>query len=181
MQPPRSLLDCSRPLVGRSARRSAVGAVLLFVMAALPGCTAGFTSSTVEDFGTFRIDVTNDLAPRVEVFLQVDPQEGGEAGSEISLGSAPVEGTTVFRVDLEDLSSPHRLRAALPRNQELLSETFVPRDLGGVLWILADNVLERGDSGPPPESDSEMSRRETGVVGRVHRRPTGARVIPPRR
>jgi len=150
---------------------------MLLLVGALPGCTAGFTSSTVEDFGTFRIDVTNDLAPRVDVHLQVDPREGGDAESETLLGNAPVEGTTVFRVDLENPSTPHRLRAALPRNQELLSETFVPGELAGVLWILDGNVLEQETSGAAPE----MDRNGTEMMGPIHRRPTGARLIPPKR
>ena len=142
----------------------------------LGGCATGFNSSTVEDFGAFRIDVTNDLAPRVEVYLQVDPEDGGGAASERLLGNAPVEGTTVFRVDLEDPSTPHRLRAALPRNRELVSDSFVPGELAGVSWVLADNTLSREERGGAAPEGGE---RDDGVSGSEHRRPTGARKIPP--
>lgn len=142
----------------------------------LGGCATGFTSSTVEDFGSFRIDVTNDLAPRVEVYLQVDPGSDGEAASEMLLGNAPVEGTTVFRVDLDDPSTTHRLRASLPRNRELLSESFVPGELAGVGWTLAENSLIREERG---EAAPETVEGDDGISGTEHRRPTGARKIPP--
>lgn len=149
----------------------------------LTGCAAGFASSTVEEFGSFRIEVTNDLAPRVQVYLQVDPApNGSEARSDTLLGGAPVEGTTVFRIDLEDRSLPHRLRAALPRNQEVLSETFLPDELAGVTWILTDNELTEGvgaeeEGGGDEDARSGQQTRESPVSD--HRRPTGARRIPP--
>lgn len=141
-------------------------------------CATGFTESDVDDFGSFRIDVTNDLAPRVEVYLQVDPESGGGGASETLLGNAPVEGTTVFRIDLENPAAPHRLRAALPRNAELLSEAFVPTELAGVRWVLADNVLNRVEG---REAESEREEAGEEAPGSEHRRPTGARLIPPGR
>lgn len=143
------------------------------------GCAAGFTSSTVEDFGSFRVDVTNDLAPRVEVYLQVDPGEGGGAASETLLGSAPVEGTTVFRIEVENPSTPHRLRAVFPRNREVFSESFVPAELQGIRWELADNALDREPRGPVAAGGDRMDGTPGGTVGPDHRRPTGARIIPP--
>lgn len=147
------------------------------------GCAAGFTSSTVEDFGSFRVDVTNDLAPRVEVYFQVDPEEGGGGAPETLLGNAPVEGTTVFRIEVENPSATHRLRAALPRNRELLSESFVPAELQGVRWDLAENALDREPRGAAGARAGARGDRADGTAGAAggpdHRRPTGARIIPP--
>lgn len=148
----------------------------LVISLGVAGCATGFTSSTVEDFGSFRIEVTNDLAPRVEVHLQVDPDNQGEAASERLLGNAPVEGTTVFRVDLTDPSTAHRLRASLPRNRQLLSESFVPGELAGVGWTLSDNALTREER---EEAVSGVEEGDDGISGSRHRRPTGARKIPP--
>ncbi|MFP3948387.1 MAG: hypothetical protein ACLFWG_06635 [Longimicrobiales bacterium] len=160
----------------RSFLRGSCFLVLVTSVILVGGCATGFSSSTVEDFGSFRIDVTNDLAPRVEVHLQVDPRSGGEAASESLLGSAPVEGTTVFRVDLEDPSASHRLRASLPRDRELFSESFVPGELAGVRWDLADNALAREERGRAAPEEAEGV---DGISGSEHRRPTGARKIPP--
>lgn len=155
--------------------------LLLGLAAGLGGCAAGFTSSSVEDFGSFRVEVTNDLAPRVQIYLQEGPSTDSEAASEELLGGAPVEGTTVFRLDLEDRSTTRRLRAALPRNREVLSETFVPGESMGVRWILADNQLTEATAGEG-QSDEEGSAsgdRTRESPASDHRRPTGARRIPP--
>lgn len=153
----------------------------LGLVAGLAACATGFTSSSVEDFGSFRVEVTNDLAPRVQIYLQRDPSNGSEAASERLLGGAPVEGTTVFRLDLDDRSTTLRLRAALPRNRELLSETFVAGESGGVRWVLAGNQLSESTSGAVEgngaESQSGEAMRESPASD--HRRPTGARRIPP--
>lgn len=143
-------------------------------------CAAGFTETDVRDFGSFQVEVTNDLAPRVQVYLQVDPGPDSGAASETLLGGAPVEGTTVYRIDLEDRSASHRLRAAMPRNRELLSEAFVPGELAGVRWTLGENELTRETEMDEQAGEgSGTGGSVTQSPGSVHRRPTGARRIPP--
>lgn len=157
-----------------------LGALLPAAALLFSGCATGFTGSSIEDFGTFRIDVTNDLAPRVEIFLVTE--EGGAAEG-VLLGSAPVEGTTTFRIDLDDPAAAYRLRAAMTRGRELLSDPFVPvevsPDATSIRWVLADNVLgalEAEGEGEMGEAESSSYTPPAGM-----RRPTGARLIPPSR
>lgn len=112
----------------------------LFLLAA---CGRGFNDGDLEDFGTFRIDVTNDRAPRVRIYLLPDD------GESVLLGDAPVEGTTTFRIEPEDPSVAHRLRADLGRNRELISDPFVPVEARGVTWVLSSNDLTREEGDGP--------------------------------
>lgn len=110
---------------------------LLLVLLAAPACGGSFAASSPEDFGAFRIDVTNDLSPGVRVYLV--PEDGG---AEELLGDAPVEGTTTFRIEPETPDARFRLRAELP-GREIVSDPFSVEGLQGVTWILGTNTLER--------------------------------------
>lgn len=118
--------------------------LLAAVLWAVAACGGQFSGGSAADYGTFRIDVTNDRAPRIEVYLVP------EGGAETSLGPAPVEGTTTFYVEPEDPSASYRLRAELLGGEELLSEPFSPAELRGVTWVLGTNTLT-------PEGEGETN------------------------
>lgn len=116
-------------------------AVLLLLAALLPSCGGGFTEGNMEEFGTLRIDVTNDRFPAgAEVHLEP------EDGAPVELGNAPVEGTTTFRIDPENPDRPHRLRAEVSGADEIVSVSFVPGELTGVSWVLGTNALTPEES-----------------------------------
>lgn len=89
----------------------------------------------MEAYGSLRIDVTNDLAPRVQIYLL----PGG--GEPEDLGDAPVEGTTTFRITPDDPTVSYRLRAEMVGGRELLSDPFTPNGIRGVTWVLSTNTL----------------------------------------
>lgn len=118
-------------------------AVLLpFVLFALVACGGGFTEGDVEQFGSFRIDVTNETFPTGAVVHLVpadeDPRE---------LGDAPVEATTTFRIEPEDPTVQHRLRAVVTGGEEIVSDPFVPAESRGLSWDVGTNVLTLEEDG----------------------------------
>lgn len=109
-----------------------LGASALVVLLA---CGGGFNERDPAAFGSLRVDVTNDRAPRVRIYLL--PEEGDA----VLLGGAPVEGTTTFRIEPDEADARYRLRADLGRGRELISDAFVPAELQGVTWVLSTNDL----------------------------------------
>lgn len=130
-----------KPFLTTPPARSAFLSTVLFLLVA---CGGGFTGGDPEEFGSFRVDVTNDRAPRVQIYLL--PEEGDA----VLLGGAPVEGTTTFRIEPENPSATFRLRADLGRGRELISDPFVPIEARGVTWVLSTNDLtSEGDRDGP--------------------------------
>lgn len=113
-----------------------VHALALLLTVVPVACGGGFVEGDMEEFGTFRIDVTNDRFPAgAQIYLE---PEGAEP---LDLGNAPVEGTTTFRIHPEEPDRPHRLRAEVVGADDIVSVPFVPEELSGVSWVLGTNAL----------------------------------------